>query len=78
MTTNRKILSGVVVSDKMNKTVVVAVTTFKKHPKYQKYFKTTKRYKAHDEVNNFKVGDKVKIISTKPMSKDKSFEVITN
>ena len=62
----------------MNKTVVVAVTTFKKHPKYQKYFKTTKRYKAHDEVNNFKVGDKVKIISTKPMSKDKSFEVITN
>ena len=62
----------------MNKTVVVAVTTYKKHPKYQKYYKTTKRYKAHDEENVFKVGDKVKIISTKPMSKDKSFEVITN
>lgn len=78
MTTNRKTLAGVVVSDKMNKTVVVAVTTYKKHPKYQKYYKTTKRYKAHDEENVFKVGDKVKIISTKPMSKDKSFEVITN
>lgn len=76
--TNRKTLSGVVVSDKMNKTVVVAVTTYKKHPKYQKYSKTTKRYKAHDETNQFKVGDTVKIISTKPMSKDKSFEVITN
>lgn len=75
---NKKTLSGVVVSDKMNKTVVVAVTTYKKHPKYQKYYKTTKRYKAHDEVNQFKVGDKVKIISTKPLSKDKTFEVITN
>lgn len=78
MATNRKTLSGVVVSDKMNKTVVVAVTTYKKHPKYQKYYKTTKRYKAHDENNQFKVGDKVQIISTRPLSKDKTFEVITN
>ncbi len=78
MTTNRKILSGVIVSDKMNKTVVVAVTNYKKHPKYQKYYKTTKRYKAHDEENQFKVGDKVEIVSTRPMSKDKSFEVIKN
>lgn len=78
MATNRKTLSGVVVSDKMNKTVVVAVTTYKKHPKYQKYYKTTKRYKAHDEDNQFKVGDKVQIISTRPLSKDKTFEVITN
>lgn len=76
MPTNRKTLSGVVVSDKMNKTVVVAVTTYKKHPKYQKYYKTTKRYKAHDENNHFKVGDKVQIISTRPLSKDKQFEVI--
>lgn len=75
---NKKTLSGVVVSDKMNKTVVVAVTTYKKHPKYQKYYKTTKRYKAHDEENQFKVGDKVQIISTKPISKDKQFEVIKN
>lgn len=76
--TNRKTLSGVVVSDKMQKTVVVSVTTYKKHPKYQKYYKTTKRYKAHDENNTYKVGDRVEIISTRPLSKDKSFEVITH
>ncbi len=73
---NRKTLSGVVVSDKMQKTIVVAVTTYKKHPKYQKYAKSTKKYKAHDEGNVFKVGQQVTIRSTKPMSKDKHFEVI--
>ncbi|MGI9117960.1 MAG: 30S ribosomal protein S17 [Minisyncoccia bacterium] len=75
-TLNRKTLSGVVVSDKMQKTVVVAVTTYKKHPKYQKYAKSTKKYKAHDEGNIYKVGQKVTIRSTKPLSKDKHFEVI--
>jgi small subunit ribosomal protein S17 len=71
-----KVLQGKVVSDKMNKTVVVSVTRFEKHPKYQKYVKKTKRYKAHDENNESKVGDDVKIEETRPMSKDKTFKVI--
>jgi small subunit ribosomal protein S17 len=75
--TNGKVLSGVVVSDKMKKTVVVEVNRFIKHPKYQKYFKVSKRYKAHDEENKHKVGDKVEIRETKPISKQKSFVVIS-
>lgn len=72
---NRKVLSGVVVSDKMDKTVVVNVTRFVKHKKYDKYMKIDKRYKAHDESNKHKVGDKVEIEETRPMSKDKTFKV---
>jgi small subunit ribosomal protein S17 len=75
-TTKGKILSGVVVSDKMQKTVVVEVSRYTKHPKYQKYLTTTKRYKAHDENNKSKIGDKVEIREIRPMSKDKHFEVI--
>ena len=75
-TKNQKVLKGIVVSDKMAKTVVVAVDRFIKHPKYGKYVTTTKRYKAHDEKNAFKVGDKVSIREIRPMSKDKTFEVI--
>lgn len=74
-TTIKKTLSGVVVSDKMQKTVVVAVNNFKKHPKYQKYYTVTKKYKAHDELGK-KVGDKVTIESTRPISKDKHFKVV--
>ncbi|MEK7583006.1 MAG: 30S ribosomal protein S17 [Patescibacteria group bacterium] len=70
-----RILKGVVVSDKMQKTVVVAVTRLKKHPKYKKYYKVTKRFKAHDEQGHH-VGDHVMIQETKPMSKDKYFKVI--
>ena len=69
-------LKGVVVSDKMEKTVVVSVTRFVKHPKYQKYVKISKKYKAHDEDNAFKTGQNVEIEETKPMSKDKHFRVI--
>ena len=76
-TTQKKTIKGVVVSDKMDKTVVVSVTRFVKHPKYHKYFKITKRYKAHDENNSAHVGDKVEIVETRPRSKDKHFEVIT-
>jgi small subunit ribosomal protein S17 len=68
-----KVMSGVVVSDKMDKTVVVEVQRYYKHPKYGKFVKSKKRYKAHDENNEFKIGDKVEIIETKPMSKDKKF-----
>ncbi|PIZ85918.1 30S ribosomal protein S17 [Candidatus Nomurabacteria bacterium CG_4_9_14_0_2_um_filter_32_10] len=70
------ILNGIVVSDKMNKTVVVSVSRFVKHLKYGKFYKINKKYKAHDEENKYKIGDKIEIIETKPMSKDKRFRVI--
>ena len=75
-TSGAKVLSGVVVSDKMDKTVVVSVSRFIKHPLYGKYYKISKKYKAHDENNKHKVGDKVEIVSTRPISKDKKFAVI--
>ena len=73
---NGIILKGVVVSDKMDKTVVVSVSRFIKHPKYGKFYSQNKKYKAHDEENKYKVGDKVEIIETRPISKDKKFKVI--
>ena len=72
---NGKKLTGKVVSDKMQKTVVVAVSRYIKHPKYGKYYTTTKRYKAHDENGDFAVGDKVEIEEVRPISKDKTFKV---
>ena len=69
-------LKGIVVSDKMTKTVVVSVTRLKKHPKYKKYYKVTKRFKAHDEKGEYRVGDKVVIQETRPMSKDKRWKVV--
>ncbi len=68
-------LKGVVVSDKMQKTVVVAVTRLKKHPKYKKYYKVTRKDKAHDEKGEYKVGDKVLLEETRPMSKEKRWKV---
>lgn len=73
-----KTLSGVVVSDKMKDTVVVEVTRFVKHPKYKKYYKINKKYKADDKGNTKKVGEKVKIVSCRPISKDKHFKIIAN
>lgn len=70
------ILKGVVVSDKMDKTVVVSVSRFVKHPKYGKFLKVSKKFKAHDEENKYKVGDNVEIQETRPISKDKNFKVI--
>lgn len=64
---------GVVVSDKMDKTVVIAVQTLKTHSKYRKKYRSTKKYKAHDEENKYKIGDVIEIIPCKPMSKDKSY-----
>jgi small subunit ribosomal protein S17 len=69
-------LSGIIVSDKMDKTVVVSVSRFVKHPKYGKFYKINKKYKAHDEENKYKTGDKVEIVETKPISKDKRFKVV--
>ena len=70
--------TGVVVSDKMDKTRVVAIESVYKHPVYGKYIKHTKRFKAHDENNTHKVGDKVTIVETRPMSKDKHFIITSN
>ncbi len=75
-TPNKSTLKGTVVSDKMDKTVVVAVTRFVKHAKYQKYVKITKKYKAHDETNAHKVGETVEIVESRPLSKDKHFSVV--
>lgn len=77
-TTKAKVFSGVVVSDKMKDTVVVLVENYKKHPKYQKFIKRSKKFKAHDAGNTAKVGDKVQIVETKPISKDKHFRLIRN
>lgn len=72
----KQVLRGTVVSDKMQKTIVVEVARYLQHPKYQKYYQVHKKYKAHNEDESIKVGDVVDIISTKPMSKTKSFQVL--
>lgn len=71
-----KVLSGTVVSDKMKDTVVVKVDRFIKHSKYDKYVKLSKKYKVDDKGNTKKIGDKVSIIETAPISKDKHFKVL--
>jgi small subunit ribosomal protein S17 len=73
---HKKQLQGVVTSDKMQKTVVVKVERYIEHPKYKKFYTVSKKYKAHDETNVYKVGDKVTIEESRPLSKDKSFVVI--
>ena len=69
-------LKGVVIRDKMQKTVVVNVTRLKKHPKYLKYYKVSHRFKAHDENNEYKEGDRVVIEEVRPLSKDKRWRVV--
>ena len=78
MTTEKakKYIEGKVTSDKMAKTVVVAVNTMKTHPKYLKKYKSTKRYKVHDEENKHKVGDVVEIVPCRPISKEKFYRVV--
>lgn len=72
----KRALRGIVVSDAMDKTVVVAVEAFKQHPKYHKRYKVTKKYKVHDEENAYSIGDKVAFEMCKPMSKDKSYRTV--
>lgn len=72
---NRKTQVGVVVSDKMQKTVVVKVSHLVKHTEYNKYIKRSVKYKAHDEENTCRIGDRVQIIETRPLSKDKRWKV---
>jgi small subunit ribosomal protein S17 len=68
-------LHGTVVSDKMDKTVVVEVKTLKEHPIYRKKYKVTTKFKAHDEANTCKIGDLVEITETRPLSRDKRWLV---
>jgi small subunit ribosomal protein S17 len=72
---NRKTRTGRVVSDKMDKTIVVAVETFVRHPLYGKSVKRTTKFKAHDETNQCGIGDRVKIMETRPLSKDKRWRL---
>ena len=72
----RKVMIGTVVSDKMDKTIVVAVETSVRHPMYKKTVKRTYKLKAHDEKNECKAGDKVKVMETRPLSKDKRWRVV--
>ncbi|SHH16021.1 small subunit ribosomal protein S17 [Anaerosphaera aminiphila DSM 21120] len=73
---NRKTIVGTVVSDKMDKTIVVAVESFATHPIYKKRFKKTAKFKAHDEQNECGIGDKVKLMETRPLSKDKRWRLV--
>jgi small subunit ribosomal protein S17 len=74
--TARKVRQGLVVSDKMDKTIVVAIERRVPHPVYGKMVTKTKRLKAHDESNSAKVGDTVRIVETRPLSKDKRFRLL--
>jgi len=76
--TNGKILTGNVVSSKMQDTVVVLVKTYGQHPKYRKYFLRGKRYKVHDKGNTASIGDKVEIEECRPLSKEKKFVIVRN
>ncbi|MBP3320091.1 MAG: 30S ribosomal protein S17 [Clostridia bacterium] len=72
----RKVKIGDVVSDKMNKTIVVAVKDSVKHDLYKKVMKRTRKFKAHDEENSCKIGDRVQIMETRKLSKDKSWRLV--
>ena len=72
----KKILHGIVVSDKENKTIKVMIERKYQHPLFKKVVKSKKKYSAHDENNKFKVGDKVSIVECKPFSKSKKFQVL--
>ena len=73
---SRKVYRGVVVSDKMDKTIVVAIADRVAHPLYNKIVKRTYKLKAHDELNDAHVGDKVKVMETRPLSKDKRWRLV--
>jgi len=75
-TLHKKTLRGVVTSDKMQDTAVVAVSRYVKHPKYKKYMKVTKKYHVHNPGNRAKTGETVTIRSCRPLSKTKSFEIV--
>ena len=73
---NRKTREGLVVSSKMNKTIVIALVERVRHPKYDKFITRTKKLYAHDEANDAKIGDKVRVVETRPLSKLKRWRVV--
>ncbi len=73
----RKVKTGIVVSDKMDKTIVVQVETLVKHPMYKKTMKRSTRFKAHDEENSCKIGDTVTIMETRPLSREKRWRLVS-
>ncbi len=72
----RKSRTGIVISDKMDKTVIVRVQTLKEHRRYKKHVQQSHRFKAHDEQNQCKVGDRVRIVETRPLSHEKRWRVV--
>ena len=76
MYSNKKVLKGIVVSDKMQKTIVVQVSRRKLHPKYKRYFLVSKKYHVHDPNEEAKIGDVVEIIESRPYSKTKHFKLL--
>ena len=76
MNNKRKELIGIVTSDKCDKTITVTIETYKKSPLYGKRVKSSKKYRAHDEENKAKVGDKVRIVETRPLSKTKRYNLV--
>ena len=74
---HRRMLQGEVVSDKMDKTIVVQVQRRYRHPRYRKYVNEQVRYKAHDENNEAKIGDKVRIVESRPLSRDKRWRLLS-
>jgi len=73
---NRRILKGIVVSDKMDKTIIVLVERIKEHPRYRRRYRVSKKYKVHDPEKRYKVGDKVSIQECRPISKEKRWVVL--
>ncbi len=73
---NKKIITGRVVSDKMDKTIVLLITRRKLHPLYKKYITRSKKIKAHDEKNECKIGDRVRVIESRPLSKEKRWRLL--
>ncbi len=76
MDKKQKIIKGIVASDKMDKTIVVAVHTIKTYPKYEKKYRITKKYKVHNPENKYKIGDAVEFVQSRPISKGKRFKVL--
>jgi small subunit ribosomal protein S17 len=76
MKENKKIFNGIVVTDKMDKTILVKVNRTKLHARYKKRYTVSKKYKVHDEKNKFKVGNQVSFVECRPISKDKKWRVI--
>ena len=72
----KKEKQGIVISDKMDKTVVVKVASYDPHPKYKKIIESNKNYKAHDEKNECSIGDTIEVMETRPLSKDKYFRLV--